>query len=236
MKAIVHFLGVFSCIAVFSGAAEAAVFTGTYSTPGPGNQTTGSGPWQLTSTDATFSLLRFTTNENPDFADVTNLNVVFNSPLQNALETQSLLNAGGGGGAPRLSVALDSNGDNVADKSFLIHLGTPPSYIDTPTSLNLWSGVNLINNDPGRYDLTGSGGSSTTNYAAAVALAGTWNVLRMSVILDSFGGADKTLEVTSINGEFVAEQATVPEPASLLLWSAMGLVAGGRMLRRRRMA
>jgi hypothetical protein len=217
--------------------ATAVPITGAYDTrTGDGSKTLVPndpvGPWVLTSTDATASWLRRYVNETPTFADLTDLNVVFASPLLNAQVNsdgplvQALANAGGGGGAPRLTLALDSNNDDVADQFIDIHLGTSPGYVDSPAALTLHSGMNLIgNNDAGRYDLTGAGGSQFTNYSAALALVGASEVLRGTVFLDSFGGADKTLEITSINGSFV------PEPSTL---GALGLASCPLLARRRR--
>jgi hypothetical protein len=209
--------------------AIAAPLTGTYDTrtaDGSKTVTPGDtvGPWQLTSTDATASWVRFTFDAPPTFGDLTDLNVVFFSPELNAQVNsdgpiaQAVANAGGGGGAPRLTLALDSDGDMFADKFFDIHLGSSPGFVDSPAALNTFSGMNLIgNNDTGRYDLSSAGGSVFTDYSAALALAGTWTVLRETVFLDSFGGADKTLGLTSING------SSVPEPSSVVL-AGLGLI------------
>src|SRR5262249_48896399 len=161
-------------------------------------------PWQLTSTDSTFSLLRFLVNEHPTFGNVTNITVDFNSP-------DIASNHGAGGGAPRISVALDTNGDNTADGNLLIYLGSSPNFNDSPAALNAFSGVNLIGlNDAGRYDTSAfAGGSPFTNYVSALALLGSANVERMSLVVDSFGGNDKTLNVTSFTGEFNG-QSSVP--------------------------
>ena len=216
---------------VFQASVALAVpITGSYDTlPGFGSATTGTGPWTMTSTDSTFSLLRRNVNEIFTFADLTDLNVVFHSPIENAIvPPQAPLNAGGGGGAPRLSVSLDTNNDNVSDGGVLIHLGTSPSFIDTPATLNLHSGSNLLNNDAGRYDLSQFGGSNFTDYNAALSLVGTGRVLRATVILDSFLGADKTLNVDSINGAF--DGTVIPEPSTFVLASlaVLGLVGIAR--------
>jgi hypothetical protein len=229
-------------LALTIGAASAAVFSGTYDTGGsfgsvttpPGSTT---GPWQLTSSDSTFSALRFLTNEHPTFGDVTNINVVFDSPELNALASQNPINDGAGGGAPRISVALDTNGDSAADGSLLIYLGSSPNFNDTPAGLNAFSGINLIGlNDAGRYDTSAFGGSPFTTYSSALALLGTATVQRLTLVLDSFGGADKTLNVTNIGGEFngTGQAEVTPEPASMVVWSLLGLAAGGAAWRRRR--
>jgi hypothetical protein len=220
--------------------ALAAPITGAYDTrTGDGSKTTPAGntvgPWVLTSTDSTASWLRRYVNETPTFADLTNLNVVFVSPVLNAQVnsdgpvSQAVLNAGGGGGAPRLSLALDSDANTIADQFIDIHLGTSPSYVDSPTALTLLSGMNLIgNNDAGRYDLTNAGGGVFTDYNAALALVGSSQLLRMTVFLDSFGGADKTLVLDSINGAF---SNAIPEPTSIVM---LGLAAGSLFVVRRR--
>ena len=192
-----------------------AVVTGTYDPmPGGFGVTSGTGPWQLTSTDLTFSLLRFTPDTVFEFDQFTDLSVAFTSPTLNAQTpvSQALLNAGGGGGAPRLSVALDTDNNSTIDGAILIHLGNPPSYIDPPATLTLNSGLNLIgNNDAGRYDLSQFGGSNFSTYSAALASFAGASVIRYTLILDSFGGADKTLDVTSIDA------AAVPEASQILI-------------------
>jgi len=217
---------------LMSGAAvTAAPISGAYDTrTADGSKTVAPGdtvgPWQLTSTDSTASWLRRYVDETPTFADLSDLDVVFFSPELNAQVnsdgpiSQSILNAGGGQGAPRLTLALDSNSDSIADQFIDIHLGTSPNFIDSPTALNLHSGMNLIgNNDTGRYDLSGAGGSVYTDYNAALALVGPSHLLRMTVFLDSYGGADKTLGIVGINGS----STDVPEPGSIGIVLAAGV-------------
>jgi hypothetical protein len=96
--------------------------------------------------------------------------------------------------------------------------------------------MNLIgNNDAGRYDLSagpGGGGSNFTNYNAALAAYGSATVLRFAAVLDSFGGADKTLIINEIGGEAQA-QGGVPEPMSAFVWCTLALTAFGFAGRRR---
>lgn len=212
--------------------AHAVVVTGTYDPRTiDGSQTTGTNPYVLTSTDSTASWLRFTPNETFTFAEMTSLSVRFNSPIANALGIQNPLNAGGGGGAPRLTLVFDSNNDNAADGFFHIHMGTSPSFVDTPTTLNLYSGLSVLNNDTGRFDLSPAGGSPFTDYNAALSLVGNARIMRYTVFVDSFGGADKTLEITSIDASFTP----VPE-ASAMLFGGLALTAtgAGYGLRRRK--
>lgn len=197
-----------------AGQAGAAPLTGTYAT---GGDTTGTGPWTLTATSSTFSFVTRVTNENPTFADLTNLNAVFTSK-----------SGGSGGGSPRFRVLLDADNNNVisgGDLSLSIYLGTSPSFIDNDATLNTFSGVNLIgNNDAGRYDTSAFfGGSASTTYASALALVGGLEVLRLGLVLDTFDPfPSRELELTSLNGEFVAQ---VPEPNALMMLAG-SLLAG----------
>jgi hypothetical protein len=167
---------------------------------------------------------------------MTDLSVDFVSPLFNALMTQTLLNAGGGGGAPRLTLLLDLNANGMVDafpidRSIDIHLGTSPGYVDAPITLNTHSGMNLIgNNDAGRYDTSQFvGGSPFTTYSSANSLIGGLQVLHMSVVLDSFGGADKTLQVMGINAQAVPEASQIIA-LSLVLASGAAVVYSRRRL------
>jgi len=220
-------LGTVMAAGLLSGVASAASFTGTYST---GGATTPAGdpdgPWTLTWNTSSFSSLSRVTNENPDFADVTNLHVIFDSVL-----------GGGAVGSPRLRILLDldgSGGISGADRSITVHLGTSPSYVDTPTTLDTWSGVNMIgNNDAGRYDTSAfAGGSPFTTYASAVALLGAFDVLRLGVVADTFLPGENQLDIFGIEGTFRA--VDVPEPATMALLAFGGLAVAG--MRRRRSA
>lgn len=166
--------------------ANADVVTGTYNPRTDiGSATTGTGPWQLTTTASTFSVLQFDVNENFTFGELTNLSVDYTSIL-----------GGGGGGAPRLGVRVDFDLDGVisaGDKSFNVHLGTAPSFGDSVATLNALSGMNLLNNDPGRYELGPLGGDAADIYDSsavgappgqngALQLAGHLRVLRITQI------------------------------------------------------
>lgn len=201
-----HLVGQFSriaCLGLIATAlvsAQGLVFcsvepvAATYSLgPGnDGNQATGSGPFHLTATPSTFSYVQYLPSGPAlTFADLTSLSANFVS------------NSGGsGGGAPRLSVRLF---DGVTQRSLLIYLGNSPNFTDTDAVLNTWSGVNLIgNNDAGRYDTSAfPGGSPFSTYAAALALLGSQQVVRVTYILDTFSpfpNRDETLNSINLIG------------------------------------
>lgn len=189
----------------------------TYTTDG---DTTGTGPWTMTSTDSTFSILRFVLNTPIKFQNFTSLSVDYNA-----------VQGGIGGGGPRFAIVIDTNGDSIADGSFLVHWGPAGTFTD-PTLGAGNTGNLLALNDLGRYDLSGIGGSAYTDRAAALTLAGNFDVLRASLILDSFGGNDRTFIINGISGE---SSEAVPEPGTLAILS-MGLLSLGWAVRRRQTA
>jgi hypothetical protein len=179
--------------------AVAAPLTGSYTL---GGATTGSGPWTMTSTDSTYSVLRFVLDTPVDFGALTDLNVSYDSIL-----------GGIGGGTPRIAIVTDANHDSVEDGSFLIHFGPAGSFVDTSLGTGFNSGNLLALTDWGRYDLTDIGGSAYTDRAAALALASTYSVLRVSLIVDSYGGNNREFVIDSIK----VSASAVPEPGTLLL-------------------
>lgn len=190
---------------------SSAALTGSYTFGGtttPLNQT---GPWNMKSTDTTFAVLRFVLDVPIKFSDIADLNYGYDSNL-----------GGIGAGAPRAVFVLDSNNDNIADKSFTVQWGPAGSFVDATIANGLNTGNLLALTDNGRYDLgpssgLGSGGSAYTDRAAALSLAGTWNVLRISLIIDSFGGNNRDFDINSVNVSAVPEPTTMVAGALLLL-------------------
>jgi hypothetical protein len=212
-------LSVGALLAAF-GPASAAPITFTTTT---GGATTGSGPYTLTSTDSTYSVLRWINNEAFNFGDITSLSLDYNAIL-----------GGIGGGAPRLYIGTDADHNGSEDSSLQVYLGPAGSFAD-PT-LGPASSGNLIGmNDLGRYDVSDAGGVFYSDYASALAHAGDYGVLRFVLVLDSFGGADKTFEVGS-DGLHVAASAGVPEPAMWMMMIAGFGMIGATLRRRDRVA
>jgi hypothetical protein len=197
-------------LALAAAPAGAVTLTGSYTT---GGATTGTGPWTLTSTDSTFSVLRFVFDTPISFGDMTSLSVDYVNNL-----------GGIGGGAPR--IAMITSGGN-----FEINFGPAGSFVD-PTLGAGNTGNLLALTDVGRYNLSGIGGSQYTDRTAALSLASGFNVLRASLILDSFGGNNRNFTINGISAE--GATGAVPEPAT---WAMMiigfGLV-GCTMRRKQR--
>jgi hypothetical protein len=174
---------------------HAVVLTGTYTT---GGTTTGTGPWNMTSTDSTFAVLRFVFDTPIAFQNITSLSYGYDSNL-----------GGIGGGAPRAVFVLD-NGN-----SFIVHWGPAGSFVNTTIGDNLNTGNLLGLNDVGRYDLGGIGGSAYTDRTAALGLAGSSNIVRISLILDSFGGNNRNFDINSVNVE--GRASSVPDAGTTVL-------------------
>jgi hypothetical protein len=159
----------------------------------------------MTSTDSTFSVLRFVFDTPVPFSQLSSLSVAYVSEL-----------GGIAAGAPRIAIVVDTNGDSVADSSFDIQWGPAGSFVDP--ALDPGNTGNLLAlTDVGRYDLTGVGGSVYTDRAAALALAGSYMVHRTSIVIDSFGGQDRRFIIDGVSA------ASVPEPAVMAL-VVLGLV------------
>lgn len=199
------------CLAVLglaSVAAQASIVTGSYTVGGTTTPADQTGPWNMTSTDTSFAVLRFVLDQVVTFADITNLSYNYDSNL-----------GGIGGGAPR---AVFVFADNTTS---LIHWGPAGSFVDGTIGDGLNTGNLISLTDNGRYDLSGAGGSAYTDRAAALALVGSKVVTRISLIIDSFGGNNRNFDINSVSVE--SANGVVPEPAAVFVWSVLGLAAAG---------
>jgi hypothetical protein len=187
----------------------------------PFGDTTGTGPWDLTSTASTSSGVEVDPSASITFAQLLSLSATFTD-----------ISGGAYGGSPRISVGLQDG----ANENFLhIFLGTSPNYTDSnPAAFTTAaSGVNVIgNNDAGRYDDSQfAGGSPFTTYAATLALMGSLSVVEFDVVLDGGWGANGNQELTLNSLDYSV--AATPLPATLPLF-ASGLGALGLLGWRRK--
>jgi PEP-CTERM motif len=224
LAAITAFVGLVSISAI---PVKASVVTGTYNidtTQGSATTIGGSflDAYNLISTasSATYSLLTFTPNagQNFTFSNLTNLTLGYNAV------------AGGiAGGSLRIKVDFTNN------DSLLVLLGPAGTFVN-PT-LGPGSSGNLVTQDDiGRYDLSqgGLGGSSYTNYDAAVAAAGNLNVSSFTIIDDAGWAVSGGLQAFDLNGNPLTVNAnlTAPEPATIAIMG-VGLTFLGIIGRRR---
>ena len=215
-------------VVVGFGLNSQASLTGTYSFPSTepyfANSAVdnGNGTYELTSTGFNGGVVAFTLSQTVAFSQLTDLEAVFTAHTGGAY-----------GGSPRFVLDL-SNGGNIN-----VLLGSSPSYTDSAASLNTYSGVNLIGNiDAGRYDTSNdglAGGSPFTTYSAALAQAGSLNIVAISFAVDGGWGLNGHQDITlnSIDG------APVPEPTTMVAGALLLLPFGAstlRMLRKKRTA
>jgi len=187
---------------------QAVPVSGSFTFGGTTTPLSQTGPWNMTSSDSTFAVLRFVLDTPIAFQDLTGLSYSYD------------VNLGGiAAGAPRAVFVLDNNNDNVADATFDVQWGPAGSFVDPTVANGLNTGNLLALTDVGRYDLTGSGGNVYTDRTAALALAGTWNVLRISLVIDSFGGNNRDIDINS-----VSVTAAVPDAGSTLAMLGLGMI------------
>lgn len=148
-------------------------------------------PWaiRLSSEAAGFAGVDFHPPAPVTFAEITQLSADFN-----------VTNGDCGGGSPRFQLGLDRDGDGNFDGNIFVHFGPSPNFTGCSAA---WQDTgNLIgNNDVGRYDASQVGGSGFGTYQQAHAVAGTFRVLSIQLVVDGswfFGGAEQTVLVDNV--------------------------------------
>jgi hypothetical protein len=112
-----------------------------------------------------------TLNPGITFATLTQLSTEYNLTADAA-----------GGGSPRFSVGIDTNGDGTVDGYLHIYFGTPPNFNDPAAG---WQSTgNLIGNADKRFDLLDFGGPFYGTYSQALALLGNKTVKEIYLIAD----------------------------------------------------
>lgn len=100
-----------------------------------------------------------------------------------------------GGGSPRFSIRMDTDGDTVSNGNIFVYMGPLPNF--TGCVPNSWINTgNLVGSTDARFDLSQLGGPWYGTYANALSLVGSGTILRISLVTD--GGwqpLDKEQEV-----------------------------------------
>jgi hypothetical protein len=118
------------------------------------------------------------------------------------LSTDYAVEAGGcGGGSPRFSIGLDTDGDGARNGNLFVYIGTAPSF----TCGTGWQSTgNLIGSSDLRFDTTQLGGTFYDSYANALARYGSAAVTSISLVADggwAVGGVQRLLvDDTTVNG------------------------------------
>lgn len=88
-----------------------------------------------------------------------------------------------GGGSPRFSISVDTNGDNIHDGNIFIYFGDVPNF-NTCTP-NTWVNTGeLIGATDTRFDLTQLGGPFYGTYTDTTSLVGSATILGISLVAD----------------------------------------------------
>lgn len=183
----------------------------------PFGDTTGTGPWNLTSVG---------------FATYGGLDIALSSPITfSSLATVSVTftdNSGGaGGGSPRLEISA-TNGDY-----FTVYLGTPPNFNDSnPATFTAgFSGINLNNaTNNSTFELT----NTYQTLASLQAIYGADQINDVQLQVDGGWSANGTQDLTvtalGINGTSYTTSAALPAPGPIAGAGIPGLMIGGGML------
>jgi len=201
-----------------SGSALAVPVTGTVVTTG---NTTGTGPWNLTSTAGTYSDVEIHITSPLLLSELTSLTATFND-----------VTGGYNAGSPRLAIGLSNGGP---EKYAFVYFGSGTGIgANDEAGVNAFSGVNLVGlTDSSRYEFTQllGGGTHYGDYADFLAAGGTWTVEDIFFVLDVGAVDELDLASVEVNGTTFGAQATgAPEPLTLSLMGAglLGLGAARR--------
>jgi hypothetical protein len=183
----------------------------------PFGNTTGTGPWDLSSTATTYSGLDVALTSPTTFSALTTLSLTFTD-----------ISGGAYGGSPRLE--LYTSGSDY----FTVYLGTPPNFNDsnTTTFTTNFSGTNLNN---GTTNSVFQLSNTLETLAALQATYGSDLINDVQLQVDGGWGANGTQEliVSSLNINGTNYTSTTPLPAALPLF-ATGIGGSGLLGWRRK--
>jgi hypothetical protein len=117
----------------------------------------------------------------------TKKNVLNLDELKNLSVTYQVIAGGIGGGSPRFSIALDTDGDGESNGNVFVYIGDAPNF--TSGTTGLVSTGNLLASDDLRFDASQVGGTFYMTYDEVLDLVGDAEVLSVDFAVDG-GWAD----------------------------------------------
>lgn len=110
-------------------------------------------------------------------------NVLELDELKKLSVTYQVIAGGHGGGSPRFSIGLDTDGDGEINGNVFVYLGDPPNF--TSGTTGLISTGNLLADDDLRFDATQLGGDFYMTFDEVVDLVGDAEVLSVDFVVDA---------------------------------------------------
>jgi cysteine-rich repeat protein len=125
-----------------------------------------------------------------------------------------------GGGAPRFSIALDTDGNGTSNGRVFVYIGPGPSF--TGCTPNTWVNTgNLFTSPDGRFDgsqLSGAGGAYGQTGAQSLAALGSAIIKDIDLVTDAgWSQPDSEQTVLFDNTQIDGDLYTYPAPGSLMV-------------------
>jgi len=126
-------------------------------------------------------------------------NVLELDELKQLSVTYQIIAGGAGGGSPRFSIGLDTDGDGELNGNVFVYVGDPPNF--TSGTTGLISSGNLLADGELRFDATQVGGTFYMSYDEVIELVGDAEVLSVDFVVDAgwfVSGGSQAVVVTDL--------------------------------------